>query len=265
MVSYTDMADELYPPHRQPPKGIQRQRVQKGPFVFTTTQITKSGLERPAGTYLSAELPQLDSWWSLQPAQVELLASQFARFLPQEGLVLVVGVGNRQVTADALGPRTAQGILATRGLAYYPSAAELGLREVAVISPGASGQTGIPLVTLVSGLVRSMKPSTVVCIDSLASISHKRLGKSIQMSDTGLQPARPASPRCLTRAMLGVPVLAVGMPTLMEHPQDSDLLLIPRQLDELIAQGSQLLAKALNRALQPRLTLAELGCLVRGA
>ena len=79
-----------------------------------------------------------------------------------------------------------------------------------------SGATGIPLAQLLAGLVRALKPAAILCVDSLCTSDPARLGRTIQISDTGLSPARPDSGRCITRAMLGVPVLAVGVPTLME-------------------------------------------------
>ena len=82
--------------------------------------------------------------------------------LPAVGLVLVVGVGNRRVTVDALGPRTAAGVLVTRGLTADARADGLGLREVVCVSPGASGATGIPLAQLLAGLVRTLKPAAIV-------------------------------------------------------------------------------------------------------
>ncbi|WP_418971845.1 GPR endopeptidase, partial [Allofournierella sp.] len=175
--------------------------------------------------------------------------------------VLVVGVGNRRVTADALGPRSAGGVLVTRGLAPQNEAASLGLREVACVSPGASGATGIPLVQLLAGVVRAVKPAAILCIDSLCTSDPARLGRTVQISDTGLCPARPESGKCITRAMLGVPVLAVGIPTMMEADEAvgrPGFVITPRELDSVVKKGSNLLALAINKALQQKLSIAEL-------
>ena len=133
----------------------------------------------------------------------------------------------------------------SRGLAADARADGLGLREVVCVSPGASGATGIPLAQLLAGLVRTLKPAAIVCVDSLCTSDPARLGRTIQISDTGLSPARPDSGRCITRAMLGVPVLAVGVPTLMEADECVEgakgLILTCRQLDGVIRRGSCLL------------------------
>lgn len=181
--------------------------------------------------------------------------------LPETGSVLVAGVGNRRVTADALGPRAAGGVLVTRGIAPDSRTAELGLREVCCVSPGASGETGIPLVQVLAGLVRAVKPAAVLCIDSLCTSDPARMGRTVQISDTGLSPARPSSGKCLTRAMLGVPVLAVGIPTMMEADDflgRPGCVITPRQLDTVVKKGAELLALAVNKALQQRLSIAEL-------
>lgn len=152
-------------------------------------------------------------------------------------------------------------MLVTRGIAPDSRTAELGLREVCCVSPGASGETGIPLAQVLAGLVRAVKPAAILCIDSLCTSDPGRMGRTVQISDTGLCPARPSSGKCLTRAMLGVPVLAVGIPTMMEA---DDLLgrpgcvVTPRQLDTVVKKGAELLALAVNKALQQRLSIAEL-------
>ena len=128
-------------------------------------------------------------------------------------------------------------------------------------SPGASGATGIPLAQMLAGLVRAVKPAAILCIDSLCTSDPARMGRTVQISDTGLCPARPESGKCLTRAMLGVPVLAVGIPTMMEADEllgRPGCVVTPRQLDDVVKRGAELLALAVNKALQQRLSIAEL-------
>lgn len=263
MNIYTDMADELFRPGKGTvPAGVKVRTATSGPIRLTRVQITRPGLARPAGRYSTLETPSLAALDRRDERLISAVATELQAMLPPVGLVLVVGVGNRRVTVDALGPRTASGVLVTRGLAGNARADGLGLREVACVSPGASGATGIPLVQLLAGLVRTLKPAAILCVDSLCTAEPVRLGRTVQISDTGLSPARPDSGRCITRAMLGVPVLALGVPTMMEADECMEgakgLILTSRQLDGVIRSGADLLSAAINKALQPALSIAEL-------
>ena len=111
------------------------------------------------------------------------------------------------------------------------------------------------------GLVREIRPAALLCVDSLCSSEPERLGRTLQFSDTGLFPAQPGHSRHLDAARLGVPVVAAGIPTLMQAEEGSDLVVTPRELDSVIAHGAALLAAAINRALQPHLSIAQLGWL----
>ena len=262
MALYTDMADEIYRPKGKVPSGVTVHTARTGPVTLTRVQIARPGLERPVGRYTTLELPTLAAVDPQDQQYIQAVAQEISQLLPPEGLVLVVGVGNRRITADALGPRTAGGVLVTRNVAPQAATQTLGLRPVAVVSPGASGSTGVQLAEQLAGLVRTIRPSAVVCVDSLCTADPHRLGRTVQLSDTGLRPAQPGSSRCVTRAMLGVPALALGVPTLVEPPQqgqgEGGLILVPRQLDQIVRKGSALLAAALNQALQPRLSAQEL-------
>ena len=99
-------------------------------------------------------------------------------------------------------------------------------------------------------------------MDSLCSAEPERLGRTLQFSDTGLHPAQPDHSRHLDSARLGVPVLAAGIPTLMQAEEGRDLVVTPRDLDGVIAHGAALLGAAINRALQPKLSVAQLCWLV---
>ena len=170
----------------------------------------------------------------------------------------MLGVGNRRVTSDALGPRTAQKIFVTMGQHAVPAR---GIRPVAAVAPGVSAATGLSLQQLAGALVREIRPAALLCVDSLCSSEPERLGRTLQFSDTGLFPAQPGHSRHLDAARLGVPVVAAGIPTLMQAEEGSDLVVTPRELDSVIAHGAALLAAAINRALQPRLSIAQLGWL----
>ena len=115
---------------------------------------------------------------------------------------------------------------------------------------------------LAGALVREVRPTALICVDSLCSSEPQRLGRTLQFSDTGLCPAQPGSSKHLDAARLGLPVIAAGIPTLMDADEGADLVLTPRALDSVIAHGAALLGAAINRALQPRLSIAQLCWLV---
>ena len=133
-----------------------------------------------------------------------------------------------------------------------------GIRPVAAVAPGVSASTGLSLQQLAGALVREVRPTALICVDSLCSSEPQRLGRTLQFSDAGLCPAQPGSTRHLDTARLGLPVIAAGIPTLMAAQEGKDLVVTPRELDSVIAHGAALLGAAINRALQPRLSIAQL-------
>ena len=129
---------------------------------------------------------------------------------------------------------------------------------MAAVAPGVSASTGLSLQQLAGALVREVRPTALICVDSLCSSEPQRLGRTLQFSDAGLCPAQPGSARHLDTARLGLPVIAAGIPTLMAAQEGKDLVVTPRELDSVIAHGAALLGAAINRALQPRLSIAQL-------
>ena len=223
----TDMADELYavPACSALPGGVRVATARHDGVTVTRVEIAREGLERPRGRYVTLEVPRVSVLDERDSGVIEQAAAELRALLPPEGPVLVLGVGNRRVTADA---------------------------------PGVSGATGLSLQQLAGALVRELRPSALLCVDSLCSSEPERLGRTLQFSDTGLCPAQPGSRKHLAAARLGVPVLAAGIPTLMEAREGKDLVVTPRELDSVIAHGAALLGSAINRALQPRLSIAQL-------
>lgn len=252
----TDMADELFGRASHTPVGVRLATARAGGVTVTRVEVARDDLARPRGRYVTLEVPAVSVLDERDEAVIETAAAELQALLPEKGPVLVVGVGNRRVTADALGPRTAQKVLVTMGAAGGLPLP--GLRPVAAVAPGVTAATGVPLAGLLAALVREVQPAAVLCVDSLCSDEPERLGRTIQFSDTGLCPADPVNPRSLTRRRLGVPVIAAGIPTLSESRAGKSLVLVPRELDAVIGHGAALLAAAINKALQPALSVAQL-------
>ena len=257
----TDMADELFSGAAQPlPAGVRLATARHGGVTVTRVEIAREGLSRPRGRYVTLEMPSVSVLDERDAAVIEVCARELRALLPPEGPVLVLGVGNRRITADALGPRTVQRILVTMGAgaASFAGAFSAFFTGKMLVAPGVAAATGLSLQQLVAALVGQLRPAAVVCVDSLCSAEGQRLGRTVQFSDSGLYPAQADHTRHLTRDTLGVPVVAAGIPTLMQAQEGADLVVTPRALDSVIAHGAALLAGAVNRALQPRLTVQQL-------
>lgn len=253
----TDMADELFSGAAQPlPAGVRLATARHGGVTVTRVEVAREGLSRPRGRYVTLEMPSVSVLDERDAAVIEVCARELRALLPPKGPVLVLGVGNRRITADALGPHTVQHILVTMGAGAAPPVR--GLRPVAAVAPGVAAATGLSLQQLAAALVGQLRPAAVVCVDSLCSAEGQRLGRTVQFSDSGLYPAQADHTRHLTRDTLGVPVVAAGIPTLMQAQEGADLVVTPRALDSVIAHGAALLAGSVNRALQPRLTVQQL-------
>lgn len=193
--------------------------------VFIESKNAANAMGKPIGTYITIEAPEL-----LEPDEdyhreiSECLAKEVQGVLPRpkgEKSILVVGLGNRDVTADALGPRVLDNLYITRhmirtyGKAAYESDC---VNEVSSIEPGVMAKTGMETAEIVKGVVAETKPDGVIVIDALAARSTKRLNRTIQISNTGIQPGSGVGNHrnALTLESLGVPVIAIGVPTVVD-------------------------------------------------
>ncbi|PTQ54405.1 MAG: Endopeptidase spore protease Gpr [Hydrogenibacillus schlegelii] len=204
-------------------------------------------LGKPVGKYVTFELPELLTGEAAYRSEAaDLFTRGLARFFKEIGLgdedpVLVVGLGNRQVTPDALGPVVAERVRVTRHLFQHePGLVEDGVRSVAALAPGVMGTTGVETGDIVAAVVGAIGVAAVIVVDALAARSLARLYTTVQMSDAGIQPGSGIGNkrRPLTRETLGVPVIAIGVPTVVEAStiagEAIDLLIkhLGRQLHE---------------------------------
>ena len=262
MAYYTDIAAEIYPKTRgSVPRGVKIFTASASGIGLTRVEILREGLRREKGCYITLDMPEFARIDDKNEAYVWASASQLRALLPKEGLILVAGIGNRAVSADALGPETADRVFATRLLPPDTADEKMPLRPVAAVAPGVQGTTGLTSAEQLAGIVRTIKPAAVVCIDSLCTGETRRLGCSVQLSSAGLFPQ--TSP-ALNYKTLGVPVIAIGVPTVMEahlpptEKNAAPLVVTPRDIDAILRRGASLLALAINKALQPALSVGEL-------
>jgi spore protease len=182
-------------------------------------------LGKKAGRYLTIEVQGIrEQDTPLQQKVEEIFASEFAHFLAGTGIkesdsCLVVGLGNWNVTPDALGPMVCENLLVTRHLfQLQPENVEEGYRSVSALSPGVMGLTGIETSDIIFGVVEKTKPGFVIAIDALASRSIERVNSTIQISDTGIHPGSGVGNKRkeLSKETLGIPVIAIGVPTVVD-------------------------------------------------
>ncbi len=255
------------------PSGVRSVERQEGQAVVTHISVLNregaAALGKSEGEYITVTMPALSDTPVPDPELSGCIARSLSGLLPKEGPVLVVGLGNTQITPDALGPKTAAAVLATRHITgeLARTAGLEGLRGTAVLAPGVLGQTGIESFEIVAGVAQRVQPSAIIAIDALASRKVERLGCTVQMSDTGISPGAGVGNRRaeLSRRTLGVPVIALGVPTVVDAetlcqdlaghpvhlPENAGMLVTPKEIDLLIARAAALLGHAINCALQP--------------
>jgi spore protease len=223
----TDLAIERYDLGRRISPGVRmtRKEFQGGAIsrVIVEDQRGAAAMGKPPGTYITIESFNLrDGSPSMRHALSEALAAELGGLLKEHaqsvGTTLVVGLGNWNVTPDALGPRVVQDMLITRHLLEVsPEARNEGLQSVCAVAPGVLGITGIETGEIIRGIVDNVQPDLVIAIDALASRSVERVGTTIQIADTGINPGSGVGNKrkALSRETLGIPVIAIGCPTVV--------------------------------------------------
>jgi len=301
----TDLAVEAHAALRAQVGGeIPGVAVRQEPFPHgqvTVVQILDDqgaqAMGKPPGTYITLEAPAIrETNPQAHAAIVEVLAKHLGTLIniPEQASVLIVGLGNWNATPDALGPKVVNYTLVTRHLfEFAPQAVQPGMRPVSAIAPGVLGITGLETAEVVQGIVEKMKPAMVIVIDALAAGSVERIASSIQVADTGINPGSGIGNkrRGLTKETLGVPVLSIGVPTVVHaaliareavnklyqaqnrnaagqevlEPIISDLLkpfggalmVTPKEIDDLIRNCAKIIAGALTAVLHHGVTARQ--------
>lgn len=193
--------------------------------VLIDTKNAAKVLGKPIGSYITIEAPAMvepDEEYHREISKV--LAKELGEIIPDNGdekSVLVVGLGNRAVTADSLGPHVVDNLLITRHIVkQYGSAAfeKDKINLISSIEPGVMARTGMETAEIVKGVVEETKPDLLVVIDALAARSTRRLNRTIQITNTGIQPGSGVNNHRseLTQESLSVPVIAIGVPTVVD-------------------------------------------------
>ncbi len=277
----TDLALERHEMHpSESPGSVEIREYKNSDCKATVIDISdekgSKSLGKPIGKYITIEADTFPDSASVSDGRLEMLSEMLKKLIPEKGTVLIAGLGNTDITPDAIGPLCAEKILATRHIDEDTKNKLMlpRLREVAVISPGVTGKTGIETVEIIAGIKEKIKPSVIIVIDALAARSIKRLGKTIQLCNTGIEPGSGVMNRrrAINEETMGIPVIAAGIPTVVDaatlcydltgqsvkEDEYSSMMVTPKNTDALISSGATLLALAINSVLQPSLTQEEI-------
>ncbi len=277
--------------------------------VRVTSPDGEQAIGKPMGNYITLEIPRLrENDQELYENTCKALAKELTGILKlnEKTMTLVVGLGNWNVTPDALGPKVVSSMMVTRHmLEYVPEQVDKGVRPVCAIAPGVLGITGIETGEIVRGIVERIRPDYVIAIDALASRKLERVNTTIQVADTGISPGSGVGNKRMELSVdtLGIPVLAIGVPTVVDaatmandtidmvldsmieqapsgsefyrmmksidraekyaliqqvlEPYVGNLIVTPKEIDEVVQKVSKVIANGLNIALHQGITLDD--------
>lgn len=289
MAFRTDLAVEAIENHKTAaalPHVRQSDRTLEGFAVHEVRILSEDAareIGKPQGRYLTLELDALirreeDAFPRACKALSTLLRELLPR--PNDGPVLIAGLGNRMITPDAIGPQTADHVIATRHLVSQSPEVFADWRPVSALAPGVLGQTGVETGEVICGVLDRVRPAAVIAVDALAAGRLSRLLRTVQLADTGITPGAGVgnARAALNKETLGVPVIAVGVPTVVDgatlaHEISSQLgqpacealddlsqpvMITTRDIDREVADISRMIGYAVNMALHPHLSVADI-------
>lgn len=289
MAFRTDLAVEAIENHKTAaalPHVRQSDRTLEGFAVHEVRILSEDAareIGKPQGRYLTLELDALirreeDAF----PRACKALSTLLRELLPHpnDGPVLIAGLGNRMITPDAIGPQTADHVIATRHLVAQSPAIFADWRPVSALAPGVLGQTGVETGEVICGVLDRVRPAAVIAVDALAAGRLSRLLRTVQLADTGITPGAGVgnARAALNEETLGVPVIAIGVPTVVDgatlaHEISSQLgqpacealddlsqpvMITTRDIDREVADISRMIGYAVNMALHPHLSVADI-------
>lgn len=233
---------------------------------------------KPMGKYITLEMDSFPDSSELFDGRFEMLRAFISELIPASGSVLVAGLGNTDITSDAVGPKCAGEVLATRHISEEQKK-DLKLpelRAVSVIVPGVTGKTGVETREIILGVAQKIKPDSLIVIDALAAGSVSRLARTIQLSNTGIEPGSGVgnTRKAINEKLLGIPVIAIGVPTVVDAASlayeltgkeidkkfsyCAGMVVAPKDADIITSGAARLIALALNCALQKELSKEEI-------
>lgn len=272
--------------------GVDTRVEKKGDVTLTHVMVSDEAgakiLDKPIGAYATIEAPDLEYDTEVYEQTCRTIADELRKMvhLTKDSVILVVGLGNDQITPDALGPYTIEQLMVTHHMKQHMADyLDEGIRSVCALAPGVLGTTGMETVDIVKGVVNELKPDVVIAVDALASRSLSRLGNTIQIANTGITPGAGVGNRRdgLNEETLGVKVIAVGVPTVVDAAtvaidsidmvqQSADaqeikeqlyenmgqLMVTPKNIDLIIERASKTVANGINLALHDNMSFEQI-------
>lgn len=267
--------------------------------IKITNENGANALGKPVGNYITLDVKEIKNADEERIEEIaEIMADELRTVIGEHVSdtddILVVGLGNRYVTPDALGPKVVPEIEVTRHiLEYMPKIMPEDTRPVSAISPGVLGITGIETMEILNGIVQNIKPKMLIVIDALATRKLERISSSIQIADTGIVPGAGVNNarKEISINTLGIPVIAIGIPTVVDLatitndcinifieslqqkamsnstlnelkekdnyeeikealiPKDYNMIVTPKEIDKLIDNMSEIVARGINKSL----------------
>ena len=255
--------------------------------VRVLDEAGEKALGKPVGSYITVDLrPYFQRTAGAFSRAVDCVAGLLRQLLPEdlsEKSVLVVGLGNRDMTPDAIGPLTVSHLLVTRHMIASLPEQFQGFASVSAFCTGVLGSTGMETLELIRGIVRQIGPAAVIAVDALAARKTERICTTIQLSDTGLIPGSGVGNhrKAVNQETLGIPVISVGVPTVIDAAtlaadileeagskdfdmghHGSGLFVTPKEIDLRVEELAKIAGYGINLALQPSLNLETLTGLV---
>lgn len=275
MENRTDLAVESY--ENGGKTVLDGVKVEENDNVTTVTVFNENGaaaLGKGIGKYITYCTDTALDDSQIFDGRLDELSKILSSLLPKNiKSVLVAGLGNTDITADALGPKTVNYVLATRHIindynndnSYFSD-----FFNVSSISTGVLGDTGIESAEIIKGVVNQIKPDCVIAVDALAASSSSRLGNTVQLSDVGISPGSGVGNHRyeISESTLGVPVVSIGIPTVVstsvirDKNDNGAMFVTPREIDRIIEHGAKLIAMTVNVCLQKNIDAKDLFSLV---
>ena len=243
--------------------------------VTTVEVINENGareLSKPIGRYTTLEVDSFVNNTDIFDGRLDDFSEILSSLLPDNiSSVLVAGIGNIKITADALGPKTHNYVFSTRHIISELKNTEgfEKLFPVAAISTGVLGDTGIETAEIIAGVAEIIKPSCIIAVDALAASDGKRLGTTVQFSNSGISPGSGVGNHRneISLKTMGVPVIAIGIPTVvsmnvLNSEIQSDAFVTPREIDKITEQGAKLIGMGINACFQKDISHRDLFAMV---
>lgn len=281
----TDLALEECEKFKTAPKGVTQKIMDVGRARIIKVSVEDEEgaktIGKPIGNYITVETEEFSTISDYDDGRQVAVTGELKKLIP-DGTVLVAGLGNDDITPDAFGVKVASKILATRHLKkeFTDMLGIYDLRPVACVTTGVLGKTGIESCEILKGIVEKIKPVAVIAVDALAAKSLSRLGKTVQITDVGIVPGSGVGNARMeiSQRVLGVPVIAVGVPTVVDgttvvydlvkdadeklisriSPFGKQMMVTPREIDTVIENAANLVALSVNRALHPSIKMEEM-------